>query len=170
VPDTLLATVLFVLIAADLITRHSRRRFRQSGDAFRCRLRTSGYPSAIWPRLTRRWSRPMWALWTDDVLLVRRGPILARTLPLPAQITPTGVYTLPPGDVKRCGPRPIAITLRVWDGSRIDVATDDDTRLTLVGPYLAAAINDLPQAPDPPRHRYRPPARRPDDRSEPTER
>jgi len=175
VPESLWATALFVLIAAVVTARRSRRRFRLSGDTFRCRLRTSGYTSAAWPRLSRRWSRPMWAVWADDVLLVRRGPILARTIALPARITLAGVYTLAPDDRKRCRTRPVAVSLHLTDGSLIDVTTDRPNRLRLVGPYLTAAINDLPPAPAPPHHRC-PPGRgrrttgRPDDRSEPTER
>jgi hypothetical protein len=121
----------------------------ESGDAFCCRLRTCGFTSAIWPRLTRRWSRRMWAIWMGDVLVVRRGPVIARTIPLKARVSASGVYTVLPREVTRFGPRPIAIDLQVWDGSRVEVVAAAHERLALVGPYLAAAINDLPQAPVP---------------------
>ena len=75
----------FVLLVTGLTARRSRRRFQCSGDAFRCRLRIDGHPSAIWPSLGRHWSRPMWALWDEDVLVVRRGPGLARIIPLRTQ-------------------------------------------------------------------------------------
>jgi hypothetical protein len=71
----------FVLFVTGMTALRSRQRFQVSGDAFRCRLRIQGHPSAIWPWLGRRWSRPMWALWDEDVLVVRRGPGLARIIP-----------------------------------------------------------------------------------------
>jgi hypothetical protein len=148
--QSLVAGGLLVLVVADLTAHLSRRRFRQAGDAFRCRMRTSGYTSAIWPRLRRHWSRRMWAMWIDDVLVVRRGPMLARTIPLRAQRSPTSVYAVPQRDVRSLGPDPIAIDLKVWDGSRIEVAAARGARLNLVGPFLAAAVSALPTAPAPP--------------------
>lgn len=142
----MIAAFLGALIAADVAAYRSRRRFVRFEDAFRCRIRACGYPSAIWPRLTRRWSRPMWAAWVDDVLVVRRGPVISRIIPVRAAVS-AGVYHLPPDDVRRCGSQPIAVCLLVWDGSRIEVAADGESRLALVGPYLSAAVNDLPQAP-----------------------
>jgi len=147
--ESLLASVLFVLVVADVTAHVSRRRFRQAGDAFRCRVRTSGYTSAIWPRLRRRWSRRMWAMWVDDVLVVHRGPVLARTIPLHAHVSPTSVYPVSLRDVRRLGSEPIAINLKIWDGSRIEVAAAQDARLSLVGPFLAAAVSALPTAPAP---------------------
>jgi hypothetical protein len=91
----------------------------------------------------------MWALWDDDVLIVRRGPILARTIPLRAQLPVGGVHHLLFEAPRRCGSRPLSVVLKVWDGSRIEVAAATGDRLQVVGPYLAAAISDLPQAPVP---------------------
>jgi hypothetical protein len=144
---SLSAAAVLALLAAGVIARFSRRRFLQANDAFRCRIRACGYTSAIWPRLRRRWSRPMWAVWIEDVLVVRRGPVFARVIPIRAQVGAGGVCTLTPRDLRWCGPHPIAVGLRVWDGSRVEVAAAEDTRLALVGPYLIAAVNDLPQAP-----------------------
>jgi hypothetical protein len=150
--ESLSVAVLLVLIAADVAAHLGRQRFRRAGDAFRCRVRTSGYTSAIWPRLRKRWSRRMWAMWVGDVLVVRRGPVLARTIPLRAQVSPTSVYAVSPREVRRLGSGPIAIDLRVWDGSRIEVAAQREARLSLVGPFLAAAVSALPQAPMPRSH------------------
>jgi len=91
----------------------------------------------------------MWAAWHDDVLVVRRGPVLARTIRLRATLAPAGVYAVPPDDATRCGNRPIAAGLRVSDGSQLEVAAAAEAREALVGPYLAAAINGLPRAPVP---------------------
>jgi hypothetical protein len=147
--ESLLATGLLVLIVADLTARVGRRRFQRAGDAFRCRLRTNGYTSAVWPRLRQRWSRRMWARWVGDVLVVRRGPVLARTVLLRAHRSPTDVYAVPTQDVRGLGPDPIAIDLKAWDESRIEVAADQGHRLSLVGPFLAAAVSALPTAPAP---------------------
>jgi hypothetical protein len=90
----------------------------------------------------------MWALWADDVLILRRGPFLARTVALQVTMSTVGVYILPGYDT-RGRAAAIAVGLRLPDGARIQVATTEDGRVTLVGPYLAAALNDLPTAPVP---------------------
>lgn len=89
----------------------------------------------------------MWARWSGDVLVIRRGPVLDRTLRLTARITSAGVYVVPPRDAKRCGEHPIAVRLRLRDGSLLEVTATEPERTELVGPYLAAALNDLPRAP-----------------------
>jgi hypothetical protein len=147
--------VLGILLGVPIIAkvaRGSRRRFQDSGASFRCRLRLRGYRCAIWPTLGRHWSRPMWAWWDDDVLVVRRGPILARTIPLRIQPPVDGVHNLLFEAPRLCGSRPIGVVLRVWDGSWIEIAAATENRLEVVGPYLAAAISDLPRAPAPRRH------------------
>ena len=146
-----LVVVSFVVLL--LITggtaRCSRRRFERSGTVFRCRLRRCGYTSAIWPRMARRWSRVMWALWDEDALVVRRGPVRARIIPLRAQVTGGGVRAVSSHNVRRCGPNPVSVVLRIWDGTYVEVAAADEDRVSLVGPYVAAALNDLPTAPIP---------------------
>jgi hypothetical protein len=143
---------LAVVLVAGGAARRSSRRFRNSGEAFRCRLRVWDHRSAIWPWLGRHWSRPMWARWDDDVLIVRRGPVLARTIPLRTRPPEGGVSSLLFEAPRLCGSRPIGVVLKICDGSRVQVAAATGDRLAVVGPYLAAAINDLPQAPAPPRH------------------
>jgi hypothetical protein len=125
--------------------RRSRKRFICEDGTFRCRLRACGKLSIVWPGLarhcTRRWSRPMWARWADDVLMVRRGPLLPRIISLRAQMCRAGVYDMPPEEPYGLGWRPIAAGLRLHDGSFVEVAAARNERLALVGPYLAAAIN-----------------------------
>lgn len=129
--------------------------FRRAGDAFRCRIRACGRPSVLWPRLPRHWTRRrMWARWGGDILIVRRGPVFPRYVRLPAQVSPAGVHSVPSWDAKRCGPQPIAVELRVSDGSRVELAAADDARLAMVGLYLAAAMHDLPRAPVPRRRMW----------------
>ena len=66
------------------------------------------------------------------------------------------LHTQPPADSVRsllfeaprlCGARPIGVVLDIRDCSRIEIAAPAGDRMAVVGPYLAAAINDLPQAP-----------------------
>jgi hypothetical protein len=143
----LLLAVAVLLLSAGVRANRNRKRFVWTGEAFRCRIRNCGYSSTGWPRLRRQWSRPMWASWTGDVLMVRRGPVLDRVLALRASVTANGIYRLPARDARRCGPHPVAVCLRLEDGSRIEVVTDEDARLDVVGPYLIAAIHGLPRAP-----------------------
>ncbi|WP_245908172.1 hypothetical protein [Pseudosporangium ferrugineum] len=137
------------MLIIGMSARRSRRRFSDSGATFRCRLRLRGYRSAIWPALGRHWSRPMWALWDGDILVVRRGPGLARTIPLRTRTPVDGVRSPLLDAPRRCGRRPIGVVLRIWDGSSIEVAASTEDRVAVVGPYMAAAMNDLPQAPVP---------------------
>jgi hypothetical protein len=142
-----LLAVAFVALVASGIAARRRRRFCRVGAAFRCRLRICGLACTTWRLLTRRWSRPMWATWVGDVLVVRRGPVFDREIELRATVTSAGVYALAPNDARWCGHHPVAVGLTVSDGSCVEVATDGEARMALVGPFLAAAINDLPQAP-----------------------
>ncbi|MEV6596259.1 hypothetical protein AB0M36_05255 [Actinoplanes sp. NPDC051346] len=141
-----IVALLVAAIGVDIAACRGRRRFVAANEAFRCRIRAGGCRSAIWPRLRRWWSRPMWATWVDDALMVRRGPVFARMVELRARVS-DGVYTLAPGAPRRCGTHPIAVRLLMGDGGQLEIATDSAERLALVGPYIAAAVNDLPRAP-----------------------
>lgn len=143
---------LVVVLLIGVAAWRSRQRFQACGDAFRCRLRVRDQRSEIWPWLRRHWSRPMWSLWDEDVLIVRRGPVLARMIRLRTQTPVAGARNLYLDAPRLCGEQPIGVVLKIWDGSRIEVAASADDRLAVVGPFLAAAINDLPQAPVPRRH------------------
>jgi hypothetical protein len=144
---SLVLGALLVVLLAGLMERRSRRKFRNSGEAFRCRLRVRGCRSAIWPALGRHWARPMWAMWDDDVLIVRRGPVVARAIPLRTRSPADSVRTLLLEPPRLCGSRPIGVVLKIWDGSRIEIAASTEDRMAVVGPYMAAAMNDLPAAP-----------------------
>jgi len=68
----------------------------------------------------------------------------ARTISARAQVCWAGVHSVPPDDHDGFGRRPVAVALRLSDDSVVEVVTAGYERLALVGPYLAAAINDLP--------------------------
>jgi hypothetical protein len=141
--------IIIVLLGAMVVDGVNQWRFVRAGGAFRCKIRATGERPLSWPRLRRRWSRRMWARWVDSALVVRRGPILARSVTMPARVCQNGVYTVPPWDPKRCGRQPLAVELVVPDFTRVEVAAPEAARLNLVGPYLAAAIHELPRAPNP---------------------
>jgi hypothetical protein len=142
--------ILFGVLVTGRFMRRSRQRFQAVGSAFRCRLRVRGHRSRRWPLLGRQWSRPMWARWDGDVLIVRRGP--GRAIRLHTRSLMDGVQNLIVGAPRWCGSRPVGVVLQIGDGSRIEVAAGADHRLEVVGPYLAAAVSDLPKAPAPRRY------------------
>ncbi|MEV6300584.1 hypothetical protein AB0M02_14350 [Actinoplanes sp. NPDC051861] len=144
----LLFLTLVVLLAALARERRTRREFTDDGGAFRCRIRTAGGPPpGEWRLLRLRWSRRMWARWCGDVLVIRRGPVLDRPVRLAARVCRAGVYALPARDARHCGRDAIGMRLQVHDGALIEVTAAEPDRSALVGPFLAAAFNDLPKAP-----------------------
>jgi hypothetical protein len=132
-----MVTILVMLLIGR--ERRNRRAFAEDGPAFRCRFRSHGARPRPWRRLRRRWSRWMWARWTGELLVIRRGPIGDRTLRLTARVQSAGVYVLPSS-------RAIAVRMSVGDAT-VEVTAAAHDRLELVGPFLAAAVHDLPQAP-----------------------
>jgi hypothetical protein len=150
----LLLLAVVALVGTGVATVWSVWRFRRTGDAFRCRIRAGSFASARWPRPTRRWSRRMWAAWDDDVLVLRRGPVRARTIRVPATVSAAGVYVLRDEQLWSGQPQ-LAVCLRRSDGSRLEVAAGRRARVAMVGPYVAAAMNDLPRAPVPRRQTRR---------------
>jgi len=127
-----------------LTARRARRQFAAEPGTFRCRVRVCGTPGRLWPRLRQRWSRPLYARWMRDVLVVRRGAVLVREIRLPARVSGAGVYQVPREDMARWARRTVAVHLLASDGSRLDVAASEDDRMELVGPFLTAAIRGLP--------------------------
>jgi hypothetical protein len=133
-----LLAVLLVLVAIGREVR-GRRAFAEDGPAFRCRFRRHGPAPADWRWLRTRWSRRMYARWAGDMLVIRRGPVRDRTLRVMPRVQVAGVYVVP---------RSKAIAVRLSVGSAVvEMTAAAENRLDLVGPFLAAAIHDLPQAP-----------------------
>lgn len=116
--------------------RRTRRAFAEDGPAFRCRIRSR-----------RRWSRWMWARWTGDLLVIRRGPVFDRIRRMPGVVQTEGV-------VRRHvrGRALIAVRVCVARGAVIEVAAEGMDRAELVGPYVAAAFSGLAAAPERRRH------------------
>jgi hypothetical protein len=150
----LLLGVAYLMLLALAMTQFLRwRRVARADGAFRCKVRLSAGCMGQWPKLRHRWPRRrLRARWVDDELVVWCRPVLLTSVKLRGRIRRDGVYRLTILDVKRCGYRPVAIELDLPDGSRIEVATTEAARMQLVGPYLAAAVNDLPRAPRRRRH------------------
>ncbi|BCJ45780.1 hypothetical protein GCM10010168_58000 [Actinoplanes ianthinogenes] len=147
----MVASLLFLMFLAVLAAvareRRKRRAFAEDGPTFECRIRAAGRSPQGWRRLSRSWSRWVWARWSGEVLVIRRGPVFDRTVRLAAQVTPKGVYVLPLHEGRKCGRNPIAVRLRTADGAVIEVAAHAAARTELVGMYVAAAFSDLPRAP-----------------------
>jgi hypothetical protein len=120
-------------------------------------LRPAGRPDhpehADWPR--RRWA----ATWVREVLVLRRGVLVPRTRVLAVRMLDAPLREAAPGEVRRLGPDPVVVLLRLDDDTLVEVAAPHDHRTVLVGPFLAAAVPGLPPGPreQPPRLR-RPPA------------
>jgi len=143
---TVTVLLLVGLAAADA---YGRRRFARSGGVFRCRVRASGDPPTLWPWLRVRWSRRLPAYWIEDVLVVRRGPVLNRSVVLPVRWCDDSTRAATGQKPKRCGDRPLILRLTLVDGCRIAITAGEDARLDLVGPYLSAALRGLPDGPAP---------------------
>jgi hypothetical protein len=149
----LFAFAYFLLLALAMTQFLRWRRVAHADGAFRCQVRLSAGCTGRWTRLGHEWSRRrLRARWVGEELVVWPRPVLLTSVRLRGRICRDGVYRLTVVDVKRCGYRPIAIELDLADGSRIEVATTDVARTELVGPYLTAAMKDLPNAPRRRRH------------------
>ena len=58
-----------------------------------------------------------------------------------------GIRELPVHKVRRLGRRLLVVDLVLPDGSRVELAARESARIAMVGPFLAAAVHALPQAP-----------------------
>lgn len=130
------AIVLGILcLVAAIVVR--RRRVIYAAGVFRCRLR-----SASWgvESLSQRWSRTTsYAVWVHDVLVVYRGIALTKVLLFACRFA-EDLEDAPP-DVRRLGPCPLLLRLRLDDGAIVEVAAPRRTCSDLVGPYVAAQLH-----------------------------
>jgi hypothetical protein len=137
-----------LVVAATVVTLALRGQAWYARDlvSFRCRV---GRPTSGRRRHRTRWCiRCTRAAWVNDVLLLRAGVLRLWLVPLEVGVArDVMVRVLEPGEVRGLGPRPSALrfTLRFAGEMEIAVAAEDAGRL--VGPFLAAALSDLPEAP-----------------------
>jgi len=114
-----------------------RRRIVGTSGVFRCRLRSSSWGLDT---LTQRWSRrTAYAVWVHDVLVVYRGVALSRVLLLACRFA-EDLEDAPPS-LRRLGPAPLQLRLRLDDGAIVEVAAPRRACSDLVGPYVAAQLH-----------------------------
>ena len=102
----------------------------------------------MWPYLRRTWPRRRaWAWWIGDTLVTRQGLLRNRKVALMVKLADEGIRGLPAHRFRRWGRRLLVVDLVLPDGSRAELAARESARIAMVGPFLAAAVNALPQAP-----------------------
>lgn len=134
---------LLLLAAVGLLTVvliDGRREFGRLPGGFVCRLRLA---HGALPGLPRRWKgRSVRAAWAHDVLLVRRGPLRATTRVFHVCSVEGAMREVSPRDVRGLGLEPVLVRLRLDEGDVVEVAAPAPARELLVGPFLAACVND----------------------------
>jgi hypothetical protein len=110
----------------------SRRRLLRTHGVFACRIRPTGpLEGAPWSRLKRH------AHWVHGVLLVHRGPTLARCVALPvASVTGPVVAHR----VRGLGRRPVRLRLLLDDGRLFDLAARNVDVASAIGPFVVASL------------------------------
>ena len=124
----------------------ARVRYARRLPSFRCRL---GPPAARWRRDRARWrlGRPR-AAWVNEVLLIRSGVPALWVTPLEVGVASgETVQPLTRAAVRGLGHRPVALRLTTQDGGLLEVAVAEEDAGRLVGPFLTAALSELPKAP-----------------------
>ena len=150
---TIVVILLLAAVTAAAAGGWNRWRFARVEGSFRCKVRALDAPSGLWPHLRRNWPhRRAWAWWIGDTLVTRQGLLGTRTVALVVKPADEGIRGLPAYEVRRCGRRPLVVDLVLPDGSRVELAAPDSARIAMVGPFLAAAVHALPQAPIGKRH------------------
>jgi hypothetical protein len=123
-------------------------RFPSRITSFRCKIRPAPLPGAKRHRWPLRRCR---ATWVHDVLMVRRGLVLATVSALPVHLLEKALRETGPDEIPFLGPALVAVVLRLDDDSLVEVAAASGDRTALVGPFLAAAIPGLPSGPSEPK-------------------
>ncbi|HSK25395.1 MAG TPA: hypothetical protein VK894_00615 [Jiangellales bacterium] len=140
-------TVAVALVAGGLVVAGAARAaFARGHETFRCTLRVRGARRRPgerqgWPRSRTR------ARWVHDVLVVRRGLLVPRIEVLAVRAPEEAVRRLVGGEVRGLGAEPLCLVLRLDDGRMVEVAAAAPDRTLLVGPFLAAAMRELPDGP-----------------------
>lgn len=117
-----------------------RRQPGRAEDSFRCRVRVeSGSVSGFTHAYPRRWQR---GVWMHDVLVVRRGRIFVRIVPLAIEVA--NELADVPGNF-------VTLRLRLEDGTVVAVMTERHMTTSLVGPFLMAELEHIDNAESRPR-------------------
>ena len=145
----LIGAAVSALVTIAVVTVWAKVRYgRRLPTSVRCRL---GRPAGRWPRRGRRarWCRRRsWATWVDDVLLVRSGVLRLWLTPLPVGVAKeVTVRALGPREVRGLGRRPVALRFTLRGAGDLEIAVASDNVDRLVGPFLTAALAELPHAP-----------------------
>jgi hypothetical protein len=134
----LLGVPLWLVVGMVLAALYSRRRFRQAPGVFRCKLRlvagTVGALKTTWGRT------PSFGRWVHDVLLINQGLALVRVVPIPVAGVVAGPEKADPAELKRLGPAPKVLRLRVDGGSAIELAAGEPDELRMLGPFADTAV------------------------------
>jgi hypothetical protein len=142
------------MLGAVLVAVLGRRRFAGTDGAFRCRIRMQYERlSATGPRWCRGSAS---AIWVHDVLVVQYGLLPPRTVAVHVRPRKEEIRTVTRREVRRLGAAPVLVRLELDDGRSIDVAARATERMSLVGPFLAAALPGMPEAPTERRPRPQP--------------
>ena len=146
-----MTTALIILLLADLAavivltTAYIRRRRCVTGrrGAFKGKLRVV---EGEVPGLTSRW-RTGYGHWVRDVLVWDVAPFLWRTKAIPVDgMDVSGIHGAN-GSVSRLGRRPIVTPLLSDHRSRLELATSEEDRDLVLGPFAgASAIGALVRA------------------------
>jgi hypothetical protein len=134
----LLGVPLWLVVGMVLGALYSRRRFKRTPGVFRCKLRlvagTVGALKTTWGRA------PAYGRWVHDVLLINQGVALVRVLPVPVAGVVAGPEKADPAVIKRLGPAPRVLRLRVDGGSTIELAAGEPDELRMLGPFADTAV------------------------------
>jgi hypothetical protein len=142
VPVQVLLALGMMLLGALAAAGWTRLSFVRAQPTFRCKLRWpdgSQWTPRPWPR------RKVRAAWVHDVLLVQRGIVRPRTLVLAAAGCDQAVRTTCRVEVRRLGTHPVVLLVRLDDGRTVEVAARQGDTGVLAGPFLTAAIRNLPR-------------------------
>lgn len=117
---------------------YSRHRFKQAPGVFRCKVRlvagTAGSLKTNWGRA------PAYGRWVHDVLLLNQGLALVRVMALPVLGVVTGPDKANPDEVKRLGPAPRVLSLRVDGDATIELAAGEPDQVSMLGPFTGTAV------------------------------
>lgn len=140
----LVGSAVSVLTTVAVLTLRVRRRYAGL-PFFRCRVRPT---TAGRRRGHARWClRRTQAAWVDDVLLVRSGALRWWLTPLSLVVArDVTVQALRPGEVRGLGPHPVVLRFSPRDAGDLEIAVAAEDAERLAGPFLTAALRELPDA------------------------